>query len=70
MMVLQYFELIILESLSISQMTENANLSTLDLKEQRFSVRSFGNMSVLLSTRYTVVQRFLASKSKAVSGLT
>ena len=70
MIVLQYLEFIMLAWSSISQMVENASLSTLALKEQRFSVSNFGNMSVLLSTRYTVVQRLRAYKSKAESGRT
>lgn len=51
MMVLEYFELIMFALRSISHMTENASLSTLDLNEHKFSVSSFGNISVLLSTR-------------------
>ena len=70
MIVLPYLELIMLESLSIYQMTENASLSTFDLKEHKFYVSNFGNISVLLSTKYTVVHLFLASMSKAESGLT
>jgi hypothetical protein len=49
--VLRNFELTMFESPSIYQMTENANLSTLDLKEHKFYVNNFGNISVLLSTK-------------------
>ena len=70
MIVLQYFDFIIFESLSISQITLKANLSTLERSEHKFSVNNLGNISVLLSTKYTVVHLFLAYRSKAVSGLT
>jgi hypothetical protein len=49
--VLQYFEFIIFALPSIYQITENANRSTFDLNEHRFSVNNFGNISVLLSTK-------------------
>lgn len=68
--VLQYLEFKIFEFLSIYHITLNANLSTFERKEHKFYVRSFGNISVLRSTKYTVVHLFLAYKSKAVSGLT
>lgn len=68
--VLQYFVFIILASLSTYQIVENANLSTFALNEHRFSVNNFGNISVLLSTKYTVVHLFLAYISNAESGLT
>jgi hypothetical protein len=70
MIVLQYLVLIILAYLSTSQMVENDSLSTSDLSEHKFSVSNLGNMSVLRSTKYTVVQRFLAYISSAESGLT
>lgn len=56
--------------LSTSQMVENDSLSTSDLREHKFSVSNLGSMSVLRSTKYTVVQRFLAYISRAESGLT
>jgi len=68
--VLQYFVFIIFASLSIYHIVEKANLSTLDLREHKFSVSNLGNISVLRSTRYTVVHLFLAYRSKAESGLT
>lgn len=69
-MVLQYLVLMILAYLSTSQMVENDSRSTYDLREHKFSVSNLGNMSVLRSTKYTVVQRFLAYMSRAESGLT
>ena len=53
-----------------SQMQLKASLSTLHLREQRFSVSSPGSISVLLSTRYTVVDLKAASLSIAASGFT
>ncbi len=41
-----------------------------DLRLHRFSVNNLGNISVLLSTRYTVVLLFYASLSRCVLGLT
>ncbi len=38
-----------------SQRTENASLSTLDLRLQMSSVNGLGSMSILLVTRYVVV---------------
>ena len=54
MIVLQYLLFTILPFRSIYQIVEKANLSTFDLKEHKFSVNNFGNISVLLSTKYTV----------------
>lgn len=70
MIVFEYRELMMLALRSISQITEKASRSTLDRNEHKFSVSSLGNMSVLLSTRYTVVHLFRASKSRAESGRT
>lgn len=69
-MVLQYFASTIFAFLSISQIVEKASLSTSALKEHKFSVKSLGNISVRLLTKYTVVHRLRASKSKAESGFT
>lgn len=70
MIVLQYLVLTMFAFLSISQIVENDSLSTLDRREHKFSVNSLGNMSVLRSTKYTVVQRLRAYRSKAESGRT
>jgi hypothetical protein len=51
-------------------MTENANLSTKGRREQRLVPNSAGNMSIRLSTRYTVVPLDAASLSIGVSGWT
>lgn len=53
-----------------TQITLNANLSTCGRREQRFVPNSAGNMSIRLSTRYTVVPREEASLSMGVSGWT
>ncbi len=50
----------ILPYLSISQIVEKASLYTSERSEHKFSVSNLGNISVLLLTRYTVVERFLA----------
>ena len=54
----------------LTQMTENANRSTKGRREQRLVPNSAGNMSIRLSTRYTVVPLDAASLSIGVSGWT
>lgn len=51
-----------------TQMAEKASRSTNGLKEQRFVPKRDGNMSIRLSTRYTVVPRDAASLSIGLSG--
>ena len=54
----------------LTQITENANRSTKGRREQRLVPNSAGNMSIRLSTRYTVVPLDAASLSIGVSGWT
>jgi hypothetical protein len=56
--------------LNFTQIAENARRSTNGLSEHRFVPRSEGNISIRLSTRYTVVPLEAASLSMAVSECT
>ena len=53
-----------------TQMAENARRSTKGRNEHKFVPSSDGNMSMRLSTRYTVVPLAAASVSMGVSGCT
>ena len=53
-----------------TQMAEKERRSTKGRSEHRFVPSSDGNMSIRLSTRYTVVPLAAASVSMAVSGCT
>lgn len=54
----------------LTQMTENASRSTYGRRLHRFVPSRLGNMSIRLSTRYTVVPRDAASASIGLSGCT
>ena len=54
----------------ISQVTEKAKRSTFGRREHRSALSNRGSISILLSTRYTVVPLMAASSSRAVCGLT
>lgn len=54
----------------LTQIAEKASRSTYGLNEHKLVPRSDGNMSMRLSTRYTVVPREAASLSIGLSGNT
>ena len=66
----QSHEHLIYGILSHTHITEKARRSTFGRKEQRLVPSRDGNMSIRLSTRYTVVPRAAASVSIGLSGKT